>query len=105
MTIEKVTTNDFDTEVLAADGPVLVDFYADWCGPCRAQSPILDRVAERVGDAARIVKVDIDQDPELAQRYGVRSIPTLAVFENGAVRDVRVGVNQQADLEQLLLAS
>lgn len=81
----------FDREVLAADRPVLVDFYADWCPPCRAMTPILERLAADLGERARIVKVDVDQAPELARRYNVRSIPTMIVFSGGQPVDVQVG--------------
>lgn len=81
----------FDEDVLAADRPVLVDFYADWCPPCRAMAPVLDELAVSLGDQARIVKVDVDKAPELAQRYNVRSIPTMILFHGGEAVDTQVG--------------
>lgn len=102
MTIREVDTTTFTDQVLNADGPVLVDFHAAWCGPCRAQAPILERFANAAGDRAAVVKVDVDANAELAGRYGVRSIPTLLLFEDGEVRATRVGVTQSADLEALL---
>lgn len=71
-------------ELIAGDQPVLIDFYADWCGPCKVLGPILQDVASDVGDQARIVKVDVDKNPTLAQKFQVRGIPTMIIFKNGA---------------------
>lgn len=70
-------------EIISAKKPTLVDFFATWCGPCKMQAPILDQVKQTVGDEATIIKIDVDRNPELAQRYNVRSIPTLIVFVEG----------------------
>ena len=102
MSIREVDTTTFETAVLNADKPVLVDFHAAWCGPCRAQAPILQRFAAEAGEAADVVKIDVDTNAELAARYGVRSIPTLLLFDGGEVRATRVGLSQAADLEALL---
>jgi len=92
---------DFDQQVLAADGPVLVDFYADWCGPCRMIAPVLEELA-RETPAARIVKVNVDENPRLASRYGISSIPSLLVFKNGEIVSQQVGLVGKAQLKALL---
>jgi thioredoxin 1 len=90
-------------EAIAA-GTVLVDFWAPWCGPCKMQAPILDKVADKVGDKAVIAKVNVDESPTLAAQFGVRSIPTLILFKDGQkVRDF-IGVQQEAALVTVLTA-
>jgi thioredoxin 1 len=86
-----VTSADFEANVLKADVPVLVDFWAAWCGPCRRVAPELDAVAEQLGSKAKIVKVDVDSEPELAGRYGIQSIPALLIFKGGKVVEQMVG--------------
>ncbi|MDE6283469.1 MAG: thioredoxin [Muribaculaceae bacterium] len=88
--------NDFQ-EMINSSKPTLVDFFATWCGPCKMQAPILEKVKEKVGDAANIVKVDIDKNNELAAKYNVQSVPTLILFKDGEPVWRTVGV-QQADL-------
>ncbi len=89
---EVVSSSDFQSKVLDAQGPVLVDFFATWCGPCKMLAPTLDEVAAETAGKAAVYKLDIDQSPDIAQKYGVMSVPTLMVFENGQVKNQAVGV-------------
>ena len=89
-------------DIIKSDKPVLVDFFATWCGPCQMMHPILEELHEMVGDKARIIKVDIDKNQELAQQYQVRSVPTLMVFRKGKVEWRQSGVQQAGTLEQIL---
>jgi thioredoxin 1 len=87
--------------VLQSPAPVLVDFYADWCGPCRRLTPVLQQVARQT-PTARVVKVNIDQSPDLARRYGVRSVPTMIVFRDGTAVAQRRGLASKAEIRRLL---
>jgi len=100
-TVEHASQETFAQQVLRADGPVLVDFYADWCGPCRALAPVLEQLA-RENPEARIVKVDVDQNPDLAARYEVSAIPTLLLFHNGRVVDQVIGLANKGRLKEML---
>ncbi len=96
------TEATFDQEVLGSDKPVLVDFWADWCRPCHMVSPVLDEIAtERAGEL-RLVKVNIDEEPGLAQRYGVMSIPAIVLFEGGEPRAATLGAQPKGSLERAL---
>ena len=99
--VEYADQANFDQLVLNSDVPVLVDFYADWCGPCRMVAPVLEELARETTDA-RIVKVDVDQNSQLAARYGISSIPSLLVFKDGQVADQHKGVASKAHLRALL---
>jgi thioredoxin 1 len=92
---------NFRQLVLSSDVPVLVDFYADWCGPCRMIAPVLEELARETTDA-KIVKVNVDQSPQLARRYRVNSIPCLKVFQDGQIVDEHVGLARKADLKKML---
>lgn len=101
MEILHVTEANFDSQVLQADKPVLVDFWATWCGPCQMQAPILEELAKERDDVI-IAKVDVDQNPNLAQKYRVMSIPMLAVFKNGQPVVSAVGLQNKATLNEML---
>ncbi len=90
------------TEIINSEKPTLVDFFATWCGPCKMQSPILEQVKNAVGDAASVVKVDIDRNQALAQQYRVQSVPTLMLFKGGQPVWRGVGLHQAADLEAII---
>lgn len=102
MEILTLTRDNFDKEALEAQEPVLVDFWASWCGPCRMFSPIVDEFAEENEGRVKVGKVNIDEEPELASRYGVMSIPTAILFRNGEAAATLVGVQPKEKLEELL---
>ena len=99
---EQINITNFDEKVLQSDKPVLVDFFATWCGPCKMMSPVIDELATELAGQVDVYKVDVDENPEVAQRYGVMSIPTLVVFENGQVKNQTMGAQPKAALLQLL---
>ena len=99
--VKHINTDDFEEEVIKAEGKVLVDFFATWCGPCTMLAPVLEQVADSKPEV-KIVKVDVDEEPELATRYKVMSIPTLMVFEKGEVVKKSLGVISKAELLDLI---
>lgn len=90
--------DSFEQDVLASETPVLVDFWAEWCGPCRSLAPVIDDVAEAYGERLRVVKINVDQNQALVPKFGVRGIPTIMVFKDGAPRATRVGAMTKAEL-------
>lgn len=93
------------SEIVASSQPTLVDFYADWCGPCKMMAPILEQVKESLGDKVRIIKIDVDRNQALSAKYAIRSIPTLMLFKQGEILWKQPGVLQERDLTQKILTS
>lgn len=93
--VHETTDLSFKNDVIDASVPVLVDFWAPWCGPCRVAGPIIERVAEKAGDKARVYKLNVDENPQAASQYGISGIPTVLVFRNGQVDKTLVGVQPE----------
>ena len=102
MAVITLTKENFEAEALKASVPVLVDFWASWCGPCRMVSPIVDEIAEESDGSYKVGKVNVDEQPELASQFGVMSIPTLIVLENGKVKNTAVGARPKEFILDLL---
>ncbi len=102
MSTVKITTTNFEQEVLQSQIPVLLDFWADWCGPCRMAAPIIDEIAAETAGKVKVGKVNVDTDIELAQRYRIASIPTFLVFKNGELTEKAIGLQSKEDLVNLL---
>ena len=100
--IVHITDDTFETEVLQSQTPVLVDYWAEWCGPCKMIAPALDELAQAYAGRAKVVKVDIDQNRAVAMKYHVRSIPTLLLFKDGQVQATQIGAVGKAQLAQML---
>lgn len=98
MSVLKINGENFEKEVLQASKPVVVDFYADWCGPCRMMSPIIDEIAEEKADNLIVGKVNVDENQELAMKYEVMSIPTIVIIKNGKVEKSFVGVRSKSEI-------
>jgi thioredoxin 1 len=103
--IKMVTDASFDADVLSANKPVLVDFWAQWCGPCRALMPIFEDVAATYGESVVFAKINIDENPQTPSKYGVMSIPTLILFKNGLVHATRMGSMTKSELSAFLDAN
>ena len=97
-----VTDKDFADEVLQSDTPVLVDFWAEWCGPCRVLGPVIESLSQEYDGKVKIAKVDVDSSQQVAMQYGIRSIPTVMLFDKGQIVDTIVGVRPKSDYESRL---
>src|SRR5437867_4564359 len=95
-----VTTQSFEQEVLQSDKPVIVDFWAEWCGPCHAVSPVLDKIVEERAGEVKLVKINVDEEQELMIRYGVQSIPTIVLFKDGAPAAAVIGAQPKGAIEK-----
>ena len=105
MATASVGDSDFDAQVLNSGKPVLVDFWAEWCGPCKMIGPSLEEISEELGDNVTILKLNIDDHPDTPAKYGVRGIPTMILFKDGTVADTKVGAAPKAALKQWLEAA
>lgn len=97
--ITELDSSNFESTVTGGSAPVVVDFWAPWCGPCKAIAPILEELASELGDAVKICKVNVDNNSEIASKYEIRAIPTILIFKNGAVADTVVGLTSKDDLK------
>lgn len=105
MAVLTIGKDNFEAEVMESTVPVLVDFWASWCGPCKMFSPIVDDFAEENGDRVKVGKINVDEEPDLAARFGVMSIPTVVLFREGAAAKTAVGMQSKAQLEEMLANS
>src|SRR6202034_2141677 len=103
--VDKVTDATFDQDVLKASGPVVVDFWAEWCGPCKMIAPALEEISKSLSGKVKIVKLNVDENPGVAAKYGIMSIPTLMMFKNGELASRQVGAAPKQKLEQWITAS
>ena len=100
MTVGKTSDASFESDVLKSAEPVVVDFWAEWCGPCRMIAPALEEIAGQIGDKVKIVKLNVDENPNTAAKYGIMSIPTLLMFKNGEISSRQVGAAPKQKLHQ-----
>lgn len=98
----EITKNNFEEEVLNSDKPVLVDFWAEWCGPCKMLAPVIEELKDELGEKVKICKVNIDNEPELAVKFGIVSIPTVIIFNKGEAIQKSVGFTSKEELKRLL---
>ena len=102
MSVLKITSENYENEVLNSDKTVLIDFYADWCGPCRMMSPIIDEIADEMEEKVKVGKINVDENQDLAMKYSVMSIPTILVIRGGNVAKTFVGVTDKEEIKEAL---
>ena len=102
MSVLKITEENFEDEVINSEKTVLIDFYADWCGPCKMMSPVIDEIAEEVAENIKVGKVNIDENMNLAEKYGIMSIPTIMVFKSGNIDKTFNGVTAKSEILEVL---
>ena len=102
MSVLNVTSENYESEVLKSEKTVLIDFYADWCGPCKMMSPVIDEIAEEMKETIKVGKINVDENQDLAMEYGVMSIPTIVILKNGEVQKTFVGVTDKEEIKQAL---
>ena len=102
--VKEITSANFDQEVLESDLPVLIDFWAEWCGPCEQLAPTVEEIADAMVGSVKVCKMDVDSNQDLAVQYGVRSIPTLLIFKNGEVTSTQIGAISKQQLEDFIAA-
>ena len=102
MSVTELNKDNFEKEVMEANVPVLIDFWASWCGPCRMMSPVIDKIAEEMGDKLKVCKVNVDEKHELAEKYEIMTIPAFIVIKNGAEAGRTIGVQPKEDILKLI---
>lgn len=102
MSVIELNKDNFEKEVMKAEVPVLIDFWANWCGPCRMMSPVIDKIAEEMGDKVKVCKVNVDENHELAEKYEIMTIPAFIIVKNGAETGRTIGVQPKEDILKLI---
>lgn len=102
MSVTELNKDNFEKEVMEANVPVLIDFWASWCGPCRMMSPVIDKIAEEMGDKLKVCKVNVDENHELAEKYEIMTIPAFIIIKNGAEAGRTIGVQPKEDILKLI---
>ena len=102
MSVIELNKDNFEKEVMEAEVPVLIDFWANWCGPCRMMSPVIDKIAEEMGDKVKVCKVNLDENHELAEKYEIMTIPAIIIVKNGAETGRTIGVQPKEDILKLI---
>ena len=102
MSVLNVTSENFENEILKSEKTVLIDFYADWCGPCKMMSPIIDKIEEEMKETIKVGKINVDENQDLEMEYGVKSIPTIIILKNGEVQKTFVGITDKEEIKQFL---
>ncbi len=102
MSVLTITNNNFNQEVLQSEKTVLIDFWAPWCGPCKMVGPIIEEIADEITGSAKVGKINVDEQPDLAAKYGVMSIPTLMVFKNGEIATTSIGLKNKQEILRML---